>query len=268
MKYSLFWFLFSLALLLPLEVHHQKASAQPSNENSTLENIIDNTDNWVGKTVTVTGTIDELQDDRTFTLEGDNYFDSDRILIINESNEPLPELPESNTNLRITGKVDVVEGEKYFDFEADVAEGNIDDFEAKPAIYADSIVLAPDPVEIVETPSSFYNRRVVVTGIVADVLDENAFTLKELSLTSDQNLLVLNMTNEPMPEAGAEVLVDGQVRSYNPEQLEQEYGYNQDLSVYITDNSEKQSNEVAVVILEKISPTNVEPSQVDLDVRP
>ena len=95
MKYSRFWFLFSLAVLLPIGVEGNKqAVAQLEEGNATMEEVIDNTDNWVGKTVTVTGKIDEMQDDSFFTLEGDNYFDSDRVLIINKSGAPLPELPE------------------------------------------------------------------------------------------------------------------------------------------------------------------------------
>ena len=113
-------------------------------------------------------------------------------------------------------RVDTIQGEEYFEgTPVDVPDGIADEFEAKPAIYADSIVLAPDPVEIVEAPSNFYGRDVAVSGIVADVLDDNAFTLKEFSLNSDRNLLVLNMTDESMPERGAEILIRGEVRAYN-----------------------------------------------------
>lgn len=269
MRYLVFGFLFSLALLLRLEIHdNRQVYAQSSAENSTVENIIDNTDNWVGKTVTITGTVDELKDDNTFTLEADDYFNSDRLLIVNESGEPLPELPEENITLRITGKVNTVGTEEYYEgTPVDVPSGIADEVGDKPAIYANSIVLAPNPVEIVETPSSFYNRDVAVSGQVADVLDENAFTLKELSLTSDQNLLVLNTTDEPMPQSGADVLVKGQVRAYNQEELEQEYGYNEDLSVYVTNDSEE-AGKTAVLIVEEISPTDVNPSKVDIDVSP
>lgn len=56
MKYSLFWFLFSLALLLPVQLYSNKqAVAQSDEANSTMEEIIDNTDHWIGKTVTITG---------------------------------------------------------------------------------------------------------------------------------------------------------------------------------------------------------------------
>ena len=269
MKYSAFWFLFSLALLLPLQINSSKqVHAQSSSENSTLENIIDHTDNWVGKTVTITGTIDELKDDNTFTLEADNYFDSDRLLIVNESGEPLPELPEENITLRITGRVDTVGTEEYYEgTELNVPEGVADEVGEKPAIYADSIVLAPDPVEIVETPSNYYDRDVAVAGTVAEVLDENAFTLKEFSYTSDRDLLVLNTTGETMPQSGADVLVRGQVRAYNREELEQEYGYGEDLSIYVTNSSESEGA-TAVLIVSEISSTDVDPSNVDVDVSP
>ena len=269
MRYSVFWFLFSLALLLPFEVHSNKqAFAQSTEGNATMEEIIGNTDNWVGKTITITGTLDELKDDNTFTLEADGYFESDRLLIINESGAPLPELPEENITLRITGKVDTVGTEEYYEgTELDLPEGVADEVGERPAVYADSIVLAPDPVEIVETPSNFYDRDVAVAGQVADVLDENAFTLKEYSYNSDQNLLVLNTTGEPMPESGTDVLVKGQVRAYNKEELEQEYGYDRDLAVYMTDDSQD-TGAAAVLIVEEISPTEVNPSDVDIDVSP
>lgn len=267
---SIFRFLFSLALLLRFEVWgNRQAIAQTQEINATMEEIIGNTDNWIGKTVTITGTIDEQKDDSSFTLEADNYFDSDRILIINESGEALPELPEENITLRITGRVDTVGTEEYYEGTTlDVPEAIADEVGDKPAIYADSIVLAPDPVEVVETPAKFYGRDVAISGKVADVLDENAFTLKEFSYTSDQNLLVLNTTGEAMPQSGADVLIRGQVRAYDKEKLEQEYGYSKDLSVYVTDESENESGETAVLIVEEISPTNVDPSDIDVDVTP
>lgn len=269
MKFSLFWFSFSMALLLFGVPSNKPVMAQSAEESATVDEIIGNTDNWIGKTVNLTGTIDELKDDNTFTLEGDNYFDSDRVLIINNSGEPLPELPDEKTTIRITGEVDTVEGGKYFDFEGtqiDLPESSIEEYENKPAIYADSIILAPDPVEIVETPANFYDREVAVTGKVAEVLDDNAFTLKEFSLKSDRNLLVLNMTGEPMPESDADVLVKGQVKAYDREQLEQEYGYGEDLSVYITDDSNSESGETAVLIVEEIQAADVDLTNVDVDV--
>lgn len=271
MKYSLFWFLFSLALLLPFGVHSNKqALAQSAEGSATIEEIIDNTDKWIGKTVIIEGTIDEIKDDSSFTLESDAYLDSDRILIYNRSGEPIPELLEKNITLRITGRVDTVGTEEYYEgTELNVPEGISDEVGDKPAIYADSIVLAPDPVEIVEAPSNFYGRKVVVAGKVADVLDDNAFTLAEFSLTSDRNLLVLNMTGEPMPEGGAEVLVKGEVRAYNREKLEQEYGYGEDWSeIYVSDESDEEYTETAVLIVEEISPADVNLSDVEVDVSP
>lgn len=211
-----------------------------------------------------------MQENSTFTLEGDNYFDTDRILIINESGEPLPDLPEENINLRITGKVDTVSTEEYYsDTEANLTDGIANEVGNKPAIYADSIILAPDPVEIVETPANFYDREVAVAGKVADVLARNAFTLKEFSLSSDRNLLILNQTGEPMPESGAEVLVRGTVRAYNQEELEQEYGYDEDLSAYVvTDDGESESSDTAVLVVEEISPTDVNLSDVEIDIDP
>lgn len=268
MKKFLSRFLFSSILLLGVQGNRQ-VIAQSEEGNATVETIIDNTDNWVGKTVTITGKIDERKDDSSFTVEGDNYFDSDRVLIINESGEFLPELPEENINLRITGRVDLVGGEEYFEGTAEaVAENIAGEFETKPAIYADSIILAPAPDEVVETPSDFYGRSVAVSGIVADVLDDNAFTLKEFSLNSDRNLLVLNMTGEPLPETGAEVLIEGEIQAYDRDRLEQEYGYDEDLSVSVVDRSEDPLAKTAVLVVEKISPTDVNPSRVDVDVVP
>ena len=266
MKYSLFWFLFGLALMLPFEVQSNKqAAAQSTKKSNTMEEIINNADDWVGKTITITGAIDERKNNHSFTLEGDNYFDSERILIINESGEPLPELPTENTNLRITGKVDEVKGGEYFD---NPPSEITNEFETKPAIYADSIVLAPAPMEIIATPANFYEREVAVLGKVADVLDDNAFTLKEFSLDSDRNLLVLNTTGKPMPESGADVLIRGTVRSYNQDELEQEYGYDQDLGVYIIDESGSEPEDTAVLIVEEISPADVDLSEVEVDVTP
>ena len=216
--------------------------------------------------VTIKGTIEYIQNDSSFTIENQAYFDSDRILVINSSGEPIPELPEENIALQITGKVEKVNPAEFFEgMEVELPADLPAELRDKPGIYANSIVLAPDPRKIIEIPSNFYNRKILVEGEVAEVLNDNIFTLAQHSyaLPEDKDLLVLNATSEPLPANTDKVSIQGVVRPYNRQRLEQDYG-----EQILTENLDEKYTNAGVLIVESISPSDVDFSEVDVDVSP
>lgn len=240
--------------------------AQQMQTESTIEEITDSIGKWLGKTVTVTGTIENVREGSTFTIENEAYLDSERILVINRSEEPIPELPAENIALQVTGTVEEVKSTEFVEgIDADLSSSVPDDLKDKPAIFADSIILAPDPREIIEIPANFYGRNVAVEGKVAEILGDNAFTLAQLSyaLSEDKDLLVLNMTSESIPANGAEVAIKGEVRPYDRQQLERDYGE----QIFSEELDAKYAN-AGVLIVESISPANVDLTNVEVDVTP
>lgn len=264
-NYALFWFLLGAAVLLPFGVNNSQTNAQPAGANVTLEEVTSNTDKWLGQTVTVTGTIENIQEDSTFTIEDEAYLDSERVLVINRSGEPIPELPEENIALQVTGKVEKVDRAVLVEgIDEELSSGIPDELQNKPAIYADSIVLAPAPREVIEVPANFYGRKVVVNGQVAEIINNNLFTLAQRSyaLPEDKDLLVLNPTSEPLPSDRSEVSIVGEVRPYNRQQLERDYG-----EIFSDELDEIYSN-AGILIVESITSGDVDSSEAEIDVTP
>ncbi|MGV2829914.1 hypothetical protein [Myxosarcina sp. GI1(2024)] len=267
-NYALLGFLLGTTALLPFGIDSSRqAIAQQEQPDATIEGITDSTGEWLGKTVTVTGTIENVQEGAAFTIEDEAYLDSERILVINRSGQPIPELPAENVALQVTGTVERVKATEFIEGrDVNLSSDNVpSDLMNKPAIFAESIILAPDPREVIEVPSNYYNREVVVEGKVAEILSDNAFTLAQLSyaLPEDKDLLVLNLTSEPMPTDQAEVSIKGIVRPYDRQQLERDYG----AQIFTEELDEKYSN-AGVLIVESISPVNVDASEVEVDVTP
>ncbi|HHP7232349.1 MAG TPA: hypothetical protein ACFCUY_15990, partial [Xenococcaceae cyanobacterium] len=231
-----------------------------------IDEVRANTDQWLGKTITVTGTVEQLLEGSAFTMENEAYLDADRLLVINRSGEPIPELPETDIALQVTGRVAKVDQAEFIeDIDVDFPATAVDEFTNQPAIYADSIILAPDPKEVIETPANFYNREVAIEGEVAAVLNSNTFTLAQHSyaLPEDRDLLVLNLTSEPIPAEQAEVVIRGVVRPYDRQQLEQDYGE----QLFTAESDEKYTN-AGVLIVESIAEADIDFSEVEVEVTP
>ena len=127
------------------------------------------------------------------------------------------------------------------------------------------LFLLPPPREIIEIPCNFYNQKVAVDGEVAEVLNENMFTLAQHSyaLPEDENLLVLNTTSESLPNNTDKVSIRGIVRPYDRQQLQQDYD-----AKILTEDLDEQYTNAGVLIVESISPSDVDFSEVDVDVSP
>ena len=141
----LFRFLLGGILLLPLGTMATKqVIAQATKTEATVEKINSNINDWVGETVTIKGTPENIQNDSSFIIENQVYFDSDRILVINRSGEPIPNIPEENITLQITGTVEKVSPTEFFaGMEVELPAELPTELRDRPGIYADSIVLAP-----------------------------------------------------------------------------------------------------------------------------
>jgi len=221
-----------MAVLLPscTDTTQDVVTAGQEEENVTAEEVEENTEQLIGQTVTVRGEVLQVLDNVSFTISSQE-FAGEEIIVVNTSGEPFMLPEEDDVEVQVIGEVrqfKMVEFEEEFDldFQFDT------DYEQEPAIVAESLALAPDPGEITEEPSRFYNQTVAVEGEVEEIMSNNTFTLDEDQLAGGGDLLVFTLVPpERTMVEGEDVVVTGEVRPFVAAEFEQEYELTWDLDV-------------------------------------
>ncbi|WP_238360831.1 hypothetical protein [Iningainema tapete] len=180
------------AVILPACTNNLEARAPGSPEsNVTAEEVADNTNQLLGKTVTVRSQPIRKIAPSTFTISDQQFFGSEPILVVNASGKPFVLPADSNTPIQVTGPVrKLAVAEINRDYNLGLDPKLYVEYENKPAIVAQSIALAPKPGEITTNPRQYYGKTLAVTGEVEDIRSPNAFTLDEDKLLGGQDLLV------------------------------------------------------------------------------
>ncbi len=219
------------ALLLPAcTTNDPNAGGPTAQSNVSTEEVAEETNELLGKSVTVRSEVGEKVGANSFTVTDDELFGNDQVLVINASGAPTV-LPE-DTELQVTGEVQKlvvadIEREYNLDLEPELEV----EYKDKPVIIAQSIALAPEPGEVTKNPSAFYNKTIAVKAEVEDIVSPNTFTLDEDKLTSTQDLLVLNTTPGQTINDGQEVVVTGVLRPFVVADIERDYDLNWDLTL-------------------------------------
>ncbi|MBD1835338.1 hypothetical protein H6F61_22290 [Cyanobacteria bacterium FACHB-472] len=220
-----------LALLLPAcTTTDPNAGGPTAQTNVTTEEVAEETNELLGKSVTVRSEVGEKVGANSFTITDEELFGTDKVLVINASGAPTV-LPD-DIELQVTGKVQKfivadVEREFNLDLEPEVEV----EYKDKPVIIAQSIALAPKPGEVTKNPSAFYGKVIAVKAEVEDIISPASFSLDEDKLTSTQDLLVLNRTPGQTINDGQEVVVTGVLRPFVFADIERDYDLNWDLTV-------------------------------------
>lgn len=197
--------------------------------NVTAQAVSQMTNALIGQRVTVRGEIKKLVSGNAFTINDEQMFEGQEILVVNASSAPFT-LPDDDIELQVTGEVrkfNIANLAKEFDLSLQ-PEAYLD-YKDRPVIIAQSIALAPKPAQIVRNPTVFYNQPVAVEAEVEKVLDPIAFTLQEDQVTGGSDLLVLNpKAGQPM-RAQQNVVVTGVIRPFVVSQIERDYNLTRDL---------------------------------------
>lgn len=201
--------------------------------NVQTEEIAENTEGYIGQTVTIRSEPVEKVGDNSFTVSDEQFFGSEPILVINASGEPLL-LPEDGIAVQVTGEVRnflIAEVDQEFDLTLD--PNLYEEYEDQPVIIAQSIALAPEPGEISENPEQYYGETLAVTGEVGDIQSEDTFTLEEDQLLGAEDLLVIyaqpragSPASEAVPPTitdDEQVAVTGVLRPFVISELERDY---------------------------------------------
>ena len=248
--------LFFLSVLLPLEIRN-KLIAQEIDENVTLEEVTENTEKLIGKVVSIRGEIEDLDSNSAFIVSNEEglgeLFGEEKVLVVNITNEPII-LPKKDTKIQIIGQVaEFILTNIQREYGLDLDPELYAEYETKPAILANSIALSPEPGEVTQDPKVYYNRRVAIKGEVEEILNSNTFTLDEDRLIGGSNLIVVNLTNKPLPTKNEEVVITGVIRPFVKTDLEQEYDLDWDLEVQ--EKIEAEYSELPILIVDRIYPS-------------
>lgn len=229
--------------------------------NVTTEEVANNTNALLGKTVTVRSEPVKKISPNTFTVSDEDFFGSETILVVNASGQPVV-LPEDDIEVQVTGKVAkfvVADIERDYDF-LDLDPELYVEYEGKPAIIAQSIAPAPEPGEITENPKQYYGRTLAVAGEVENIVGPNAFTLDEDELIGASDLLVLVANPKTATTAvkdGEYVAVTGVLRSFVVADIERDYDLTWDLN--LQRQLEVEYKDKPVLIVQSVYPSAVPP---------
>jgi len=207
----------ALLLLVVLSACNM-ANSDSSNTGTNISEIANppNT-NLIGKTVTVSGEVEEVISPKAFIIEGDRFFNDPELLVINLSNSPIV----NDSNIQVTGTVRQLNKlaiEREFDL--NLTHELVAEFGGKPVLVAKALTLIPEPGEVAESPDPFIGKNVTITGKVAKVIASNAFTLDDEEFIGGKELLVIGATGAI--DEGQTVRVRSSIRQFHAAEIEKD----------------------------------------------
>jgi hypothetical protein len=210
----------------------EQEAAVPETNVTTAE-VTDNTNQLIGKTVTVRSTPIRTLGPSTFTISDKQFFGTEPIIIVNASGKPFTLPSDPTVPIQVTGQVNkFVIADINRNYNLGLDPNLYKEYESQPAIIAQSIALAPKPGEITTNPNLYYGKTLAVTGEVENIRNANSFTLDEDKLFGGQDLLVIRAgTPKGTVNEGEKVAVTGVLRNFVVTELERDYDLNWDLTL-------------------------------------
>jgi hypothetical protein len=229
-----------------------RAPVAQQRENVTTEDVNENTQALIGKTVTIRSEPEDKIGPYTFTLNDEQFFGGERILVVNTSGQPFVFPEEDDREVQVTGEVrnfTIADINQEYDLGLDT--NLYREYEGRPAIIAQSIAVAPKPGEITENPQQFYGRTLASTGEIERVYGPRVFSLNdEEFFGGGQDLLVLvanSKTAQTPVREDETVAVTGVLRPFVVTDLEREYDFNWDEGIVRQLEAEYRTRPVLIV---------------------
>jgi len=225
------------AILLPACTTPQRQATAPApaptgSVPTTTENVVDNTAQLIGKTVTIRSEPVKKLGPSTFTVSDKDFFGSESILVVNATGKPFVLPAESGQQVQVTGTVrNFVLADIEREYKLGLESNLYAEYESKPAIVAQSMALAPTPGELTSDPQKYYGKTLAVSGEVESLRSPNSFTLDEEKLIGGEDLLVIHTVPQPSVREGEKVAVTGVLRSFVLAELERDYDLQWDLTL-------------------------------------
>jgi len=199
------------ALVSACDINQPRATSPAENSNVQTEDVANNTEQYIGKVVTIRSEPIQKLDQNSFTVSSEQFFGRDPIIVINATGQPVTLPSESNQEVQVTGEVrNLVLADIERDYNLGLQSGIYREYENRPAIIARSIALAPEPGEITQDPQQYYGKVLAVTGEVKDFQNSNVFELEEDELIGGTDLLVIRTTAPAGTQGTAQGVTQGQ----------------------------------------------------------
>jgi len=217
----------AIALLLP-----GCSTGEPSNEelqegktNVTTEDVAENTEDIIGKEVTIRNIVEQKVGDLGYVVQA-NELNGKSILILNATQAPF-ELPEEQEMpIQVTGEVvQLVIADIEADYDLELGDEYVE-YENKPAIIAQSLALAPTPQDLAEAPAGYFDKVIAIEGDVRNVYSPSSLTLFEDGWIDDIGVLVIGIPNnlkseDSVVQESERVTVTGVARQFDPKLLQE-----------------------------------------------
>ena len=235
-----------------LAAEYQTTKAQEADSNATIEEIAEEETN-VGEEVTVRGEVEEVDPGVSFIIEEEDLFEEDGVLVINVSEQIVPEGLE-DLRLQVTGEVgSLVFADLETVYGLDLDPELYAEYESQPVIFATYMVEAPELEEVSEDPEAYYDREIALEGEVGEIRNDYTFMLKEDQLIGGDSLLIINASGEPIPQEDEFVVLTGIVRPFIKADFETDYDLTWDLD--IQEEIEAEYSEKPVLVVDSIYPS-------------
>ena len=229
----------------------QEATAQEDG-NATIEEIAEEKV-MPGEEVSVRGEVEAVEPGISFIIEEEGFLEGDEVLVINVSEKVVPE-DSDDLRVQVTGTLGtLVLADVERDYGLDLDPELYVEYESQPVIFAESMVASPEIEEVSESPDVYYGREIALEGEIGEIKNDYAFMLKEDQLIGGDDLLIINATGEPLPEADEFVTVTGTVRPFVKAEFEKDYDLTWDLDVQ--EQIEAEYTEKPVLVVDSIYPS-------------
>lgn len=200
---------------------------------TNLAEIADNSDEFMGKSVTINSEATAKVGSTAFTVSDQKFLAGQPLVVINASGKPFELLPNQNTPIQVTGEVrNLVIPEIEKEYNLNIQDQYYTDYVDQPAIIARHLALAPQLTQINQNPEQYYGRQVVVTAKVGNINSPAILTLNEGQLFGEQDLVVLLKAPATIAiNQGQNVSVVGEVRPFVVADIARDYNFTWDDNV-------------------------------------
>ena len=211
------------ALLLP-GCTTDNEEIQEGKTNVTTEDVAENTEDIIGKEVTIRNIVEQKVGDFGYLVQAEE-FGSEPILILDLTEAPF-ELPEEQEMpIQVTGEVaQLVIADIETEYGVELGDEYVE-YEDQPVIIAESLALAPTPQDLAEAPTGYFDKVIAVEGDVRDIYSPSSISLFEDGWIDDIGVLVIGVNRnlkaeDSVVQDGERVTVTGVARQFDPKMLQ------------------------------------------------
>ncbi|MEQ8963763.1 MAG: hypothetical protein RLP02_38640 [Coleofasciculus sp. C2-GNP5-27] len=215
---------FALAALLLPGCTTGNEEIQEGKNNVTSEDVVENTEDIIGKEVTIRNIVEQEVGDLGYVVQPEEM-GGESILILNATQAPFQLPEEQEMPIQVTGEVvQLVIADIETEYGVELGDEYVE-YEDKPAIIAESLALAPTPQDLAEAPTGYFDKVIAVEGDVREVYSPSSLSLFEDGWIDDIGVLVIGVNRnlkaeDSVVKYGERVTVTGVARQFDPKLLQ------------------------------------------------